>query len=201
MANNYYDQHKERNPLSDVGMTVALAVTVVTLIKLLMYGLTYVSVIWLFITLLYILSTTVSNSWSKVSKFFTISYLLISAFAFYAAFVYDLPVLPKTESHIKADTEGYFNTENDDNSNVVVETPKPVAVETDNIVPEDESTFEETSNIDNTDNYETNLVSEDDNDEIRELNSDVEIQSMESEVVNEPQNSTNNEDEFDETFK
>lgn len=165
MANKYYEQHQDRTPLSDVGMTVALAVTIVTLIKLLMYGLTFVSLSWLFITLLYILSTTISNPKSSVRKSITIIYLLISFVAIYAAFVYDKPVLPKTESHMKADVEDEEqnnNNENNNNDDVVIVTPKPVTVETDNIVQEDESTSEETGVSSTEDNYNVGSL-EDDN--------------------------------------
>jgi energy-coupling factor transporter transmembrane protein EcfT len=184
-------------------MTVALAVTIITLIKLLMYGLTFVSIIWLFITLLYILSTTFSNPWSNARKFLTVLYLFISVVAFYAAFVYDLPVLPKMESHIKADTDNYFNGDVDNNADVVIETPKPVAVETDNIVPEDATITEEMVSDDDSDNYDTNLISEGDYDEIIELNENVDNQSEESDLINEPQNpgSSNIENELDESFK
>lgn len=158
MASKYYEQHHDHTPLSDVGLTVALAVTIVTLVKLLMYGLTYVSLVWLFITLLYILTTTISTPHSSVRKFFTVFYLFISFIAIYAAFVYDYPVLPKSESHLKADIEDEEQqVENDNNSKVIIETPKPVAVETDNIVKEDESTFEEVDIIEDVNNDESNL--------------------------------------------
>ena len=149
MANKYYQQRPDRSPLADTGLLIALTVTVVTVIKLLMYGITYVSVIWLAITLVYVVSTTMTSANSAVRKGMTIFYMCVSTLAFFAAFVYDKPIRPKTELNIGSNIDNInFEDENADaeDEEIKVETPKPVVVETDNIVHEDASTFEEVSN-------------------------------------------------------
>jgi len=169
MANKYYEQHRERSPLADVGMTVAFSVTVVTLLKLVMYGLTYVSIFWLLIALLYILSTTLSLPNSSTRKALTICFLLVSTVGLYASFFYDKPVLPKTESNIKGTIDDLKLNENN-NSDVIIETPKPVVVETDNIVQEDESTFEVTEANDTQDNYDISTSPTDEDVELIDIN-------------------------------
>ena len=184
MTNNYYEQHHDHTPLSDVCMTVALAVTIVTLIKLLMYGLTYVSLAWLSITLLYVLFTVISNPHSVIRKVFNVSYLFISFIAIYAVFLYDNPILPKSESHLKADVEDdEIKNDIDNNSEVIIETPKPVAVEIDNIVKEDESTFEEidlSDNLNNDDNYTSNKINIDENTTDNTVINDINLNSNSS---------------------
>ena len=207
MANKYYEQHKDRSPLADVGMTVAMAVTIVTLLKLLMYGLTYVTLAWLIIALLYILVTTASSPLSKTRRVATVFFLFVSLAGLYASFVYDKPVIPKTESNMKESVDEIrINEDNDEvsNSDVIVETPKPVAVETDNIVPEDASTFEEIGSDDTSENYSVSNVSEDEDVEVIDLHSDndpsvngYDHTDMESnDIISKEQPA-----EFDESFK
>lgn len=175
MASQYYAQHPERSPLADTGMIIALAVTIVTVLKLLMYGITYVSVLWLTITIVYILSTTVTDANSSIRKGMTVFYICISTIAFFAAFSYDKPIKPKTESNMKADRDDGFVTDDQDEQNeeeIKVETPKPVVVETNNIVQEDSSTFEEVSTNVPSEEYPTSVLSDEDDVEVIDLHSD-----------------------------
>lgn len=205
MASKYYAQHPERSPLADTGMIIALAVTIVTVLKLLMYGITYVSVLWLTITLVYILSTTVTDANSSIRKGMTVFYICVSVIAFFAAFSYDKPIKPKTESNMKADGDDEFVTNDEEEQTeeeIKVETPKPVVVETDNIVQEDASTFEEVSPNLPTEEYPTAVLSDEDDVEVIDLHSD-ESNSVGSttqqDVQYEPE--INGSNEFDDTFQ
>ncbi len=203
MASDYYEKHSDRSPLADVGMTVALAVTIVTLLKLLMYGLTIVSIGWLLLTLLYVLVTTISKPNSKVRKSVTIFYLLVSCAALYASFIYDNPILPKSESHLKKNNDEFDINEMETNDDVEIITPKPVPVETDNIVQEDESTFEDigTENMD--DNYNAPTMEGNDEDDVSTIPLD-EIDVSANDYDENGNDNMSDEDkvpEFDDSFK
>lgn len=141
MADNYYLIHKDRAPIADSALLIAVAATVISLIKLLMYGFTYVPLIWLIITIMFISLFSATKGNSKLAKAASVVYIIISAIAIYAGFAYDQPLKPKRESNIKTEQE-YINKE-DQKEEVIIDTPKPVQVETTNIVQEDASTFEE----------------------------------------------------------
>lgn len=174
MASSYYKQHPERSPFADAGLVIALAVTIVTVIKLLMYGLTYVSLIWLAVTLLYVAIAAATTGNSKVRHFFTSFYMLFSLVAMVAAFTYDNPIKPKKESDIGKLQEEYFQQSSEEEDPVIIETPKPVAVETD-VVKEDESKFEEVAPLATPEEYPEIATSED---------------SQEAEVVEMPQDNS-----------
>ena len=142
MASSYYKQHPERSPFADTGLVIALAVTVVTVIKLLMYGLTYVSLIWLAVTIIYVAIAAATAGNSKTRHFFTSFYMFFSLVAMVAAFTFDNPIQPKRESEVGTLQEDYFQQPEEQENPVIIETPKPVAVETD-VVTEDASKFEE----------------------------------------------------------
>lgn len=174
MASSYYKQHPERSPFADAGLVIALAVTIVTVIKLLMYGLTYVSLIWLAVTLLYVAIAAATAGNSKLRHFFTSFYMLFSLVAMVAAFTYDNPIKPKKESDIGKLQEEYFQQSSEEEDPVIIETPKPVAVETD-VVKEDESKFEEVAPLATPEEYPEIATSED---------------SQEAEVVEMPQDNS-----------
>ena len=105
MANNYYSQHPEKSHFSDAGLMIALAVCIVTIIKLLMYGFTYVSLAWLALTIVYVAISSATQAKSKVRTAATAAFMVISAVAFVAAFTFDYPIQPKTESNLRAEQD------------------------------------------------------------------------------------------------
>ena len=84
------------------------------------------------------------------------------------------PIKPKKESDIGKLQEEYFQQSSEEEDPVIIETPKPVAVETD-VVKEDESKFEEVAPLATPEEYPEIATSED---------------SQEAEVVEMPQDNS-----------
>ncbi len=201
MASSYYKQHSERSPFADAGLVVALAVTIVTVIKLLMYGLTYVSLIWLAVTLIYVAIAAATAGNSRIRHFFTSFYMLFSLVAMIAAFTYDNPIQPKKESDIGAIQEEYFQQSEEQEDPVIIETPKPVAVETD-VVKEDASKFEEVAPQSVPDVYPE--ISENSSHDVEVVEMPENSYAPEEQTVIEPQASDNQiqeQSQFDESFQ
>lgn len=208
MAGKYYQQHPERSHFADAGLMVALAVIVVTVIKLALYGITVVTLAWLAIALIYMLVAAATKPRAALRTGFTAFFMVVSMVAVVASFLYDYPISPKRESNIKAEQEE--NIKNDNNRKIKVETPKPVPVETD-VVSEDASKFEEVSTSQQPADYDneivTNEVAEEDDEDIELIDisskSDMEDHSNEnvnsdvSDVILEEQKI----EQFDESFQ
>jgi len=204
MANNYYSQHPEKSHFSDAGLMIALAVCIVTIIKLLMYGFTYVSLAWLALTIVYVAISSATQAKSKVRTAATAAFMVISAVAFVAAFTFDYPIQPKTESNLRAEQDE--NKQNQQNvEEIPVETPKPVVVETD-VVSEDESKFEDVAPNSTPEEYPEVMADQDEEDiEVIDLHADEAAQVEPNSNVQPNAVEHNQEEEaitgFDESFQ
>ena len=201
MPGKYYQQHPERSGFADAGLMIAFTVIVVTGMKLLLYGITIVSLAWLAISLVYMAVAAASRPRSAIRTGFTAFYMLLSVGAIYASFYYDNPIQEKRESNLRADQDD--TQTQDKNRQVKVETPKPVAVETD-VVSEDESKFEEVSTTVQTEDYSTSPADDEDDEEIElvDLSSgqDTEGNNQTEEIQENPVEEQNTE-QFDTSYE
>lgn len=189
MPAKYYQQHPERSQFADAGLMIALAVIVVTAIKLMLYGITVVTLVWLAIALLYMAVAAATRPNSAVRTGVTAFFMVVSVAAVYASFFYDFPIMPKRESNLRADQDE--TNRQDDNRKIQVETPTPVPVETD-VVSEDASKFEDVAVNERPADYPTVVSTDPDDDEDIELvdlsaNSHEDDNSQEVEQTNDPQ--------------
>ena len=159
MATKYYQQHPERSQFADAGIMIALAVIVVTAIKLALYGFTIVTMVWLAVALIYMAVSASTRPRSPFRIGFTAFFMVLSAVAVYGSFFYDYPIVPKRESNSRAEQDE--NQIQDKNRQIKVDTPKPVVVETD-VVSDDVVNYEEVSVAQHNDYADANVVPEDD---------------------------------------
>ncbi len=205
MASKYYQQHPDRSQFADAGLMIALAVIVVTVIKLALYGFTIVTLAWLAVALIYMAVAAASKPKSALRNGFTAFFMVFSLGAVYASFFYDYPIVPKRESNIRAEQEEQQTQ--DKNRQIKVDTPKPVQVETD-VVSEDPVNYEEVSNVQQHDNYDVQTDAQDEDDEEIEL-IDLSANSDADNSKHETQNNNSQEDiieepvqeQFDESFE
>lgn len=141
MSGEYYKQHPERSGFADTGLVVAVAVIVITALKLVMYGITIVSLSWLLLSILYVGLAAATKADSVFRKGITTFYLAVSALGIFASMYYDNPIVPKKESALQTQQdENQYGSD----AEVKIETPEPVKVETD-VVQENMNTYENVS--------------------------------------------------------
>lgn len=207
MASKYYQQHPERSQFADAGIMIAFAVIVVTAIKLAIYGLTMVSLAWFAIAVIYMAVAAASKPRSALRAGVTAFFMVLSVGALFASFLYDYPITPKKESVIKADKEE--NNNNNRNRQIKVETPKPVAVETD-VVSEDASSFEEVEYSQQPVDYTPEIVTQANDDDEEEVEIiDLSAGSASEDILEDRMGNDSpedileehNNDQFDESFK
>ena len=132
MVKKGIDKHSWRLPYADLGMTIAIAVLVVMVVKSRLFGFTIASIIWIVLVLAYILVSAICDSRSKTIKISTTVLLIASLFAVGATLYFDKPTRPKMVAF-----QGIKEKDTIVEKEVIVETPPPVVVDTVNVNPKD----------------------------------------------------------------
>lgn len=132
MVKKGIDKHSWRLPYADLGMTIAIAVLVVMVVKSLLFGFTIASIIWIVLVLAYILVSAICDSRSKTIKISTTVLLIASLLAIGATLYFDKPTRPKMVAF-----QGIKEKDTIVEKEVIVETPPPVVVDTVNVNPKD----------------------------------------------------------------
>jgi hypothetical protein len=126
------NKHSWRLPYADLGMTIAIAVMIVMIMKSLLFGFTIASIVWIAIAIEYIVICIYYPSRSRVVKISTTILLLASVLAAGATIYFDKPTRPKMVAF-----QGKQDKDTVAEEEVIVETPPPVVVDTVNVNPRD----------------------------------------------------------------
>lgn len=132
MVKKGINKHSWRLPYADLGMTIAIAVMVVMVVKSLLFGFTIASIIWIVLALVYIVISAIWDSRSKAVKISTTVLLIASLLATGATLYFDKPTRPKMVAF-----QGIKEKDTIAEEEVIVETPPPVVVDTVNVNPKD----------------------------------------------------------------
>lgn len=132
MVKKGINKHSWRLPYADLGMTIAIAVMVVMVVKSLLFGFTIASIIWIVLALVYIVISAICDSRSKAVKISTTVLLIASLLATGATLYFDKPTRPKMVAF-----QGIKEKDTIAEEEVIVETPPPVVVDTVNVNPKD----------------------------------------------------------------
>lgn len=137
---------KKRNPFSDLGMVVAISVFICILIKSLLFGFTWGSIVWIIITCAYFFVSAKYDSDSKLVKQSTRAFLILSVLTAVTMALFDRKAMPKMHAF-----EGTGDTIQDEQ--IVDMGPKvtmyevlpedTVAQETDSLTEEQEVTMDD----------------------------------------------------------
>ena len=95
MVKKDINKHSWRLPYADLGMTIAIAVMVVMVVKSLLFGFTIASIVWISLAFVYILISFICDSHGKVVKTSTTVLLIVSVIAIGATLYFDKPTRPK----------------------------------------------------------------------------------------------------------
>ncbi len=131
MVKKDINKHSWRLPYADLGITIAIAVMVVMVVKSLLFGFTIASIVWISLAFVYILISFICDSHSKVVKTSTTVLLIASVIAIGATLYFDKPTRPKMVAFHGIKEKDTIAEEE------VVETPPPVVVDTVNVNPKD----------------------------------------------------------------
>ena len=131
MVKKDINKHSWRLPYADLGITIAIAVMVVMVVKSLLFGFTIASIVWISLAFVYILISFICDSHSKAVKISTTVLLIASVIAIGATLYFDKPTRPKMVAFQGIKEKDTIAEE------VVVETPPPVVVDTVNVNPKD----------------------------------------------------------------
>lgn len=130
---------KKRNPYADMGLMVAIAIIIVTIIKCLLFDVTWESIFWIVLAVAYCCLSYKFNSESSTIKHCTTGFLLISAIASIAIIYIDRKPQPKMHAFegVKKDTvsEEVFIMKEEPEINIEEE---EVVQKTDTLSPETE---------------------------------------------------------------
>ena len=85
---------QRRNPYSDLGLVIALSVFICILVKCLLFGFTWVSIIWLILACIYFFVSWRYPSQSKVVRHSTTCFLLLSVIAMTGILLFDQNARP-----------------------------------------------------------------------------------------------------------
>lgn len=121
-----------RLPYADLGMTIAIAVMLVMLVKSLLFGFTIASIVWIALAIGYMLVSAFCDSHSKTVKTSTSVLLVASVLAIGATLFFDKPTRPKMVAF-----QGVKEKDTVSEEEVMVETPPPVVVDTVDVNPKD----------------------------------------------------------------
>ena len=132
MVKKDINKHSWRLPYADLGMTIAIAVMVVMVVKSLLFGFTIASIVWISLAFVYILISVICDSHSKTVKSSTTVLLIASVIAIGATLYFDKPTRPKMVAF-----QGIKEKDTIAEEEVLVETPPPVVVDTVNVNPKD----------------------------------------------------------------
>lgn len=86
---------KRRNPFSDLGLVIAISVFICILIKSLLFGITWGSIIWIIISCAYFVISWKFDSQSNVVKHSTTAFLVLSVIAATAVVLFDKKATPQ----------------------------------------------------------------------------------------------------------
>ena len=131
MVKKDINKHSWRLPYADLGITIAIAVMVVMVVKSLLFGFTIASIVWISLAFVYILISFICDSHGKVVKTSTTVLLIASVIAIGVTLYFDKPTRPKMVAFQGIKEKDTIAEE------VVVETPPPVVVDTVNVNPKD----------------------------------------------------------------
>lgn len=89
------EQTKRRNPYADTGLMIAVSVIIVMLIKTLLFGATWGSLIWGGFSIIYCFLSYKYNSESKLIKHSTTAFLALSLISFTSILFFDKKARPQ----------------------------------------------------------------------------------------------------------
>ena len=101
MVKKDINKHSWRLPYADLGMTIAIAVMVVMVVKSLLFGFTIASIVWISLAFVYILISFICDSHGKVVKTSTTVLLIASVIAIGATLYFDKPT--RQDKHIEVE--------------------------------------------------------------------------------------------------
>ncbi len=135
---------QSRRPYADLGMTVAVSLLIIMIVKSLLFGLTLMSLTLMVLPAAYIVVCAVHDSWSRVVQHSTTLLLLCSALCLAGTFFFDRPTRPKMVAfQARSENDTVVHA-----AEPVVETPQPVQVDTTDVVAIDTLDYEVTDSVD-----------------------------------------------------
>lgn len=152
-------RHPKRHPYADMGMMIAVAVFVIIVVKCLLFGVTWVSIMWLALVLAYFTVSLRHGSHTAMVKHATTAFLLLSVVAVVSIITFDRKARPKMHAF-----EGALNDTIEEEEFIVTDRPSIEVVEivdtvrNDTIADTDDDAPDEDADEDNTADEELQRV-------------------------------------------
>lgn len=86
---------KRRNPYSDLGLTLAIAVFLCIVVKSILFGMTWVGILWIIISCAYFFVSWKYPSDSKIVRHSTTTFIILSVMAIAGIIMFDKNARPK----------------------------------------------------------------------------------------------------------
>jgi len=112
------EQPKRRKPYADLGLVVAISVFICVLVKCLLFGFTWISLLWLLLAIAYFYISWKFPSSCKLIKYATTAFLSLTVLAIVGLMLFDTNARPKMNAF-----EGSINDTIKDEKVKIVETP------------------------------------------------------------------------------
>jgi len=136
-------EFKRRDSYADLGLVIAIAIFLVMVIKTLLFGVTWGDIIWLLISIVYLLISFFLPSADKRMKYATTAFLLLCVATSATRYIYDQKATPKLHAF-----EGALNDTTSEEEFVVRDEPEIIKEQVIDTITIDTARIDDELNID-----------------------------------------------------